>query len=159
MIDPVDNPTAEQLASWHRTFAPRAYNHTWTYLDKDQLTPDDEVEMLTSTFAQRYHWREVGTPRHWAIADWQISRVAAVTGYFDLARRFGLKALAICEENQLDAFVTGFAHEAIARAAAFVDDVETFEKHLALARESLAQIEDDEDRSTLAADLDLMSEA
>jgi hypothetical protein len=159
MIDPVDNPTDEQLASWHRTFAPRAYNHTWTYLDKDRLTPDNELEMLTSTFAQRYHWREVGTPRHWAIADWQISRVAAVTGYFDLARRFGLNSLAICEENQLDAFVTGFAHEAIARAAAFVDDVETFEKHLALARESLSQIEDDEDRSTLAADLDLMSEA
>jgi hypothetical protein len=158
MIEPIENPTDDQLTTWHRTFAPRAYNHTWTYLDKEELTSDDEVEMLTSTFAQRYHWRQVGTARHWAIADWQISRVAAVTGYFDLARRFGMSSLAICEENQLDAFVTGFAHEAIARAAAFVDDVETFEEHIALARESLARIGDEEDRTTLAADIDQMSE-
>ena len=158
MTEPVENPSPEQLAIWHRTFAPLAYNNTWTYLDKAELTADEEVEMLTSTFAQRYHWREVGTPRHWAIADWQISRVAAVAGYFDLARRFGMNSLAMCEEHRLDAFVTGFAHEAIARAAAFVDDVETFEKHLALARESLEQIEEGEDRSTLAGDLDEMSE-
>lgn len=159
MIEPVENPTDEQLATWHRTFAPRAYNSTWTYLDKPGLSSDDEVDMLTSTFAQRYHWREVGTPRHWAIADWQISRVAAVIGYFDLARRFGLSSLAICEDNQLDAFVTGFAHEAIARAAAYVDDVETFDEHLAQARESLARIDDEEDRSILASDLDQMSES
>lgn len=158
MIEPVENPSPEQLAAWHRTFAPRAYNHTWTYLDKSELTADEEVEVLTSTFAQRYHWREVGTPRHWAIADWQISRVAAVTGYSDLARRFGQSSLAMCEEHQLDPFVTGFAHEAIARAAAFVDDVETFERHLALARECLEQIGDEGERSTLAADLDEMSE-
>ena len=158
MIEPVENPTPEDLAVWHRTFAPRAYNQTWAYLDKNELSREEEVEMLTSTFAQRYHWREVGTARNWAIADWQISRVAAIAGYADLARRFGEHALATCEEHGLDPFVTGFAHEAIARAAAFVDDVETFEHHLALARASLAEIEDGEEREVLAADLAEMSE-
>jgi hypothetical protein len=158
MIEPIENPTDEELAVWHRTFAPRAFNATWTYLDLDEVSREDEVEMLTSTFAQRYHWRMVGTPRNWAIADWQVSRVAAVTGYADLARRFGQIALDTCAEHDLDAFVTGFAHEAIARAAAFVDDLETFGEHLALARACLSEIEDPDDRDLLAADLAEMSE-
>jgi hypothetical protein len=100
----------------------------------------------------------VGNPRHRAIADWQISRVAAVLGYADLAFRFGQRSLAVCLDNDLDAFVTGFAHEAIARAAAEVDDVETFTEHLEAAKEKLGEIEDPEDRDVLEADLAEMSE-
>ncbi len=159
MIEPIENPAADQIAVWHRTFAPRAYNHTWTFLDKDGLSREEEVQMLTSTFAQRFHWYEVGEPRNWAIADWQVSRVAAVLGYADLARRFGEHSLGVCQENDLDPFVTGFAHEAIARAAADVDDVTTFSSHLDLAKGLLSQIEDPEERDVLSADLTEMSEA
>lgn len=158
MTNIVDGLTAEQLATFHSEFAKQAFNQTWTYLDKDELTREEEVDMLASTFAQRFHWYEVGTPRNWAIADWQVSRVAAVLGYADLARRFGEHSLDVCRENDLDAFVTGFAHEAIARAAADVDDVDTFAAHLALAKEAMLQIEDAEERDTLAADLAEMSE-
>jgi hypothetical protein len=84
--------------------------------------------------------------------------VAAVLGYEDLARRFGERSLEIAIENELDPFVVGFAHEAIARAAAIVDDVETFTEHLELARAALAEVEDDEDREVLQADLAEMSE-
>ena len=87
-----------------------------------------------------------------------MSRVAAVLGYAELARRFGERSLEVSVEHGLDAFVTGFAHEAIARAAADVDDVETFTEHLAAARALLADIDDDEDRDILAADLAEMSE-
>ena len=87
-----------------------------------------------------------------------VSRVAVVLGYADLAEWFGERSLAVCEEHDLDPFVRGFAHEAIARAAAEVDDVETFTEHLELAKALLAEIEDPEDRDTLAADLIEMSE-
>src|SRR5690606_20793124 len=66
--------------------------------------------------------------------------------------------LETCLEFGLDPFVTGFAHEAIARAAAEVDDVETFTEHLQSARALLEEIEDDEEREVLAADLAEMSE-
>jgi phage shock protein A len=114
--------------------------------------------MLAATFAQRYHWYEVGSARQRAIADWQVSRVASVLGYAELALRFGERSLAICLDNDLDAFVTGFAHEAIARAAAEVDDVDTFTQHLETAKEKLLEIEDAEDRDVLEADLTEMSE-
>lgn len=159
MTEPVKDPTAEDVATWHRTFAPMAFNRTWELLDAEDLTREEEEEMLASTLAQRYHWYEVGTERNQAIADWQVSRVAGVLGYADLARRFGERSLEIAVEYDLDPFVRGFAHEAIARAAASVDDIETFTEHLELARAALAEVEDDEDRETLQADLAEMSEA
>ena len=65
---------------------------------------------------------------------------------------------ALAPENELDPFVTGFAHEALARAAASVDDIDTFTEHIARARHLVSEIEDDEDRSLLASDLAEMSE-
>jgi hypothetical protein len=158
MTDPIESPTSHDVAVWHRTFAPMAFNQTWSLLDLDELTRQDEEEMLASTFAQRYHWYQVGDAKNRAIADWQVSRVAAVLGYADLARRFGERSLAVCIDNGLDPFVTGFAHEAIARSAADVDDIETFTAHLEAARELLAEIDDPEDREMLEADLTEMSE-
>ena len=158
MTQPIENPAAEEVAAWHRTFAPMAFNRTWELLDAEDLTREEE-EMLAATLAQRYHWYEVGTERNQAIADWQVSRVAGVLGYADLARRFGERSLEIAVEYDLDPFVRGFAHESIARAAASVDDIETFTEHLELARVALAEVEDDEDRETLQADLAEMSES
>lgn len=158
MIEPVPHPSDEDIARWHRTLAPRAFNRTWELLDAEEPTREQEEEMLAATFSQRHHWYQVGDARNHAIADWQVSRVAAVLGYADLARRFGERSLEVAIENRLDAFVVGFAHEAIARAAADVDDVETFSEHLGLARAALAEVEDEEDRDVLAADLAEMSE-
>ncbi len=158
MVEPIENPSQDDLAVWNRTFAPRAFNRTWELLDAGELDREDEEEMLAAAFAQRYHWYEVGTERNRAIADWQVSRVAAVLGYSDLARRFGERSMEIAVEYDLDPFVKGFAHEAIARAAATVDDIETFTEHLELAKAALSAIEDDEDREVLAADLAEMSE-
>lgn len=159
VTEPVNNPSDEDIAKWHRTFAPRAFNGTWKLLDAEQLTREQEEEMLASTFAQKWHWSAVGSPRNWAVADWQVSRVLAVMGYAELSRRFGERSLEISIEHDLDPFVKGFAHEAIARAAADVDDIETFTEHVAAARALAAEIEDPEDREVLEADLAEMSEA
>ena len=154
MIEPIQNPTEEELARWHRTFAPKAFNYTWSLLDLNELTREQEEEMLAATMAQRHHWYQVGTARNRAIADWQVSRVLAVIGYEELSRRFGERSLAVAIDNELDAFVVGFAHEAIARAAASVDDVATFEESLSAARAQMEKIEDEDDRAVLKADLD-----
>ena len=158
VTDPVHDPSAQDIAAWHRTFAPIAFNHTWTLLDLDQLTRDQEEEMLASVFAQRYHWYTVGEPRNWAIADWQVSRVTAVLGYAEMSSRFAQRSLDLSIEHDLGPFVAGFAHEALARAAADVDDVETFTEHVAAARALLADISDPEERGVLEADLAEMSE-
>lgn len=158
MIDPVPDPSDDDLAVWRRALAPLAFNDAWRLLDKGALTREEEEEMLAASLTQRYHWYQIGTPRNQAIADWQVSRVAAVLGYAELSHRFGERSLALAREHGLGAFVTGFAHEAIARAAASVDDVATFTEHLEAARVLLSEIEAPEERDTLAADLNEMSE-
>ena len=158
MVESAENQSEHDTEAWHRSSAADAFNHTWTLLDADELSREQEEEMLASTFAQRYHWYIVGEPRNWAIADWQVARVAAMIGYFDLARRFAERSLAVSNDHDLGPFVTGFAHEAMARAAAQVDDVDTFTEQLALARAQLEAIEDAEEREALAADLAEMSE-
>jgi hypothetical protein len=158
MTDPVEKSDPADLEAWHHNFAPLAFNQEWALLDVTEPTREQEEEMLAATFAQRYHWYQVGTPRNQAISDWQISRVAAVLGYADLALRFGERSLTVCLDNDLDPFVTGFAHEAIARAAADVDDIDMFTEHLEAAKEKLLEIEDPEDRDVLEADLTEMSE-
>ena len=145
------------LAQWHKKLAPMAFNRAWELLDRTGLSPEEEDEMLAAAFAQRYHWYEVGDARNWSIADWQISRVASVLGYADLARRFGFRSLEVAQAHNLGPFLEGFAHEAIARAAAVVDDVETFTEHLNEARGLVGGIEDDDERSTLEADLSEMA--
>ncbi|MCI0543233.1 MAG: hypothetical protein L0Z49_02165 [Actinobacteria bacterium] len=152
------HPSLDDLSMWQRTLAPHAFNRAWELLDAGSLTREEEEEMLAAAFAQRHHWYAVGDARNWAIADWQVSRVAAVLGYADLAARFGERSLEIATEHGLDAFVVGFAHEAIARAAAEVDDIETFTEHLELAKAMLAEVDDPEERETLEADLAEMSE-
>lgn len=158
MTEPTNEPTSQETAEQHRRMAAEAFNETWRLLDAAQLTREEEETMIASTFTQRHHWYHAGTERNRAIADWQVSRVAVVLGLADLARRFGERSLEIVTEHGLDAFVRGFAHEAIARAAAEVDDVETFTEHLELAKAALAEIENDEEREVLAADLAEMSE-
>lgn len=159
MSNQAERPSADEIARWHREFAPTAFNNTWTLLDKAERTREQEEEMLAATFAQRYHWYSVGEPKNWAIADWQVSRVAAVLGYAELSRRFGERSLELAEEHDLGPFVKGFAHEAIARAAADVDDVETFTEHLEMAKAALPEIEDSHEREVLQADLTEMSES
>jgi hypothetical protein len=158
MADTRHHPSLEDMHQWQRSLAPQAFNRAWELLDADSLSREQEEEMLAAAFTQRYHWYAVGEPRNWAIADWQVARVATMLGYADLASRFGERSLEIATEHGLDAFVVGFAHEAIARAAAEVDDIETFTEHLELARATLAEIADPEDRETLEADLAEMSE-
>ena len=146
----------EDLAQWQRKLAPMAFNRAWELLDRTELSPDEEDEMLSAAFAQRYLWYEIGDSRNRSIADWQISRVAAVLGHADLARRFGFRSLEVAQAHNLGPFLEGFAHEAIARAAAVVDDVETFTEHLNEAKALVGAIDDDDERSTLEADLDEM---
>lgn len=158
MVEPVEAPSEDEVASWRRTLAPLDFNHTWELLDKDELTREEQEEMLASTLSQRHNWYQVGTAHNWAVADWQVARVAVVLGYADLARRFAERSLELATEHDLGPFVTGFAHEAIARAAAEVDDVETFSEHLELAKATLTDIADDNERDVLEADLAEMSE-
>ena len=138
----------------HRRVAVALFNRTWELIDKTDRTVEEDAEMLTTAFTSRYHWRQVGTARNFTVSDWQVSRVAAVLGLPDLAERYGCLALESASGGDLGPFYTGYAHEALARAARLAGNREEAARHLAMAQELLEQITDSGERDLLVADLE-----
>ncbi len=137
----------------HRRLAVSLFNRTWELLDQDVRSHGERAEMLTAAFGSRYHWREIGEPRNFAVSDWQVSRVAAVLGYPDLAEEYGQRSLEEASRHRLGAFYEGYAHEALARAARLAGNRDLKRKHLDIAFELLDQIEESGERDLLAPDL------
>ena len=137
----------------HRKLAVSLFNRTWELLDQDTRSHGERAEMLTAAFSSRYHWRQVGEPRNFAVSDWQISRVAAVLGYPDLAQEYGERSLEVASRHRLGPFYEGYAHEALARAARLAGNRDLKRKHLDIAFELLGQIEESGERDLLSPDL------
>lgn len=156
MVEPIADPTDAELARWHRTMGPLLFNRTWELLDLETRNSEQEEEMLSAALGQRYHWYQVGHAKHKAISDWQVSRVLAVLGQPELSVRFGFLSLELCEQNGLEPFYTGYAHEAIARAADLVADTELRDRHIAAASALAVQVPDPDERGMLEADVALI---
>jgi hypothetical protein len=137
----------------HRQTAVALFNRTWELLDKDSRSVAENAEMLTAVFASRYHWRQVGDAKNFSVSDWQVSRVAAVLGYPDLADEYGHRSLEVAATANLRPFYIGYAHEALARAARLAGDRAAVAKHLAAAYEMLELVDDAGERDLLAPDL------
>lgn len=140
-------------AASHRSLAVKTFNRTWELLDQPERTVTEDAEMLTTAFASRYHWLQVGEPHNFSVSDWQVARVAAVLGFGDLAEQFGKSALGIAVEHDLAPFYVGYGHEALARAARLAGDDDAAARHLASAHEQLDLVDADVERDVLATDL------
>lgn len=137
----------------HRQTAIALFNRTWELLDKDSRSVAENAEMLTAVFASRFHWRQVGDAKNFSVSDWQVSRVAAVLGYPDLAEEYGHRSLEVASSANLRPFYVGYAHEALARAARLAGNRAAVAKHLAAAHEMLDLVDDAGERDLLAPDL------
>lgn len=94
------------------------FNNAWDYLDKDELTDKEKVELLHLVHTSRYHWGEVGTITHKARGEWQISRAYSKLELFDAALLHANICMKLTIEGELGGFDLPFAYEAIARAKA-----------------------------------------
>jgi hypothetical protein len=145
----------DELQRAHRRFSAECFNTCWTLIDKADRTPDEVEEMLLLTCASLWHWKQRSDcqPVNRSIGSWQVSRVCALAGESELARRFAEQTLAIALQSQLSPFDVGYAHEALARAAALRRDIVVARESLALARGEVPKIVADEERRLLEADL------
>ncbi len=131
---------------FHRQSATKCFNETWDYLEKKNRDANDDQQMLHLAHTARYHRSFVGTPRNFAIGDWQISRVYAAIKEPRLAIHFAKSSLERMEQNSLsDILCTGY--EAMARASAVAEDFDSARDYIRKAREQLAKSTvDEEDR-------------
>lgn len=150
MTDSIDHEAA------HRYFAASFFNRTWDKLDKGSRSNEDIETMIDLAHASRIHWRcrDDRSPKNESVSAWQLSRVYSVADRPNEALRYGTEALDIARGAEAGAFHTGYGHEAVARAASSLGDVETAHLHLAAARNLLDAIDKPDDRAALASDLD-----
>jgi hypothetical protein len=137
----------------HRRMAAELFNRVWELLDQPNRTAEEDREMLAAAYGSRYHWRVVGGPKQHCVSDWQMSRVCVVLGDAPRAAIYGQLSLEVAERNHLGPFYVGYAHEALARAAALAGDEETSRRHLAEAEELSLDISKTDDAELLRADL------
>ena len=140
----------------HRHFSAECFNEAWDHLDMKSRTREEDVAMLAASYASLWHWskRADRKDENLSVAHWQLSRIYAVLGDADWARKHGEMSLKYAGKPGAGPFFLAYAHEALARASAVGGDADASEKHLALAREALARVEDVESRKMVEADID-----
>jgi len=143
------------LMTDHRQLGVDLFNHTWTLLEKESRTPDEDEEMVHAAHASAYHWlhAEGAAPENRARSDWQLSRVYAVVGRGEPALEYAQRCLDRCLENGIGDWDLAFAYEALARAHRVAGNDGEFERNLALATDAGAKIDDGDDRALLEKDL------
>jgi DNA-binding transcriptional MerR regulator len=137
-----------------RRLAAALFNATWTLLEKQDRTRDEDDAMLHMAHASRHHWGQVGKPENLGRGEWQCSRVYAVLGRAEPCLHHARRCLDICQENGITDWDLAFAYEALARGHAVAGDSE---QARAFTQQALAAAEDitaDDDRELVLSDLE-----
>ena len=79
------------VAAAHKYFSAYCFNAAWGLIDNKNRTHQDDEEMTRLCQASIWHWtqREDCTDKNLSIGYWQASRVYALLGQADDARRYG----------------------------------------------------------------------
>jgi len=111
----------------------------------------EDEEMIRLGLASTWHWtqREDCTQTNLSIGYWQTSRIYAMLGQADNARRYGHLCLAASQAEDVPPFYLGYAYEALARAEAVAGDGEHMEEYLAEAHRVAGTVPDDDARQML----------
>jgi hypothetical protein len=136
-----EEPTEEQLRTWHRRFAVEANNRAWTLCEKPDLTSEERSELLDAAHAASHHWQKVGTEAQVAQAHLLLGRVHALLGHGPLAMQFATAAFDSIASRDCATWETAFAHAILANAAATSGDTQVHAKRYAEAKALGEQLE------------------
>lgn len=139
----------------HKYFSAECFNRAWELIDKAERTAEEEEEMIRLSLASHWHWtqREDYAKTNESVAYWQTSRIYAMLGQADNARRYGKLCLASSGEK-VPPFYLGYAYEALARAELVAGERGKMEEYLREARRVAETVPDVEARKMLEDDLD-----
>ena len=139
----------------HKYFSANCFNKAWDLIDKPDRTPEEDEEMIRLSLASHYHWtqRDDYSLTSASVGHWQTSRIYAILGLVENARRYGQLCLEASRAEDVLPFYLGYAYEALARAEAVVGDREKSKKYINKAKAAVEKIEKSEDRKALLDDL------
>jgi DNA-binding transcriptional MerR regulator len=153
--EPIMGMHAQALdAETHKRLGVDLFNKTWTFLDMENRTRDEDDEMLHCTHASAYHWFHAGTQANRARSEWQCSRVNVVLGRPEAALAHAERCLELVEgaPEQMEEFDLPAAYEALARAQMVAGNTAEAKRYYDLGLAATAKIEDEEDRQIIEKD-------
>jgi hypothetical protein len=153
-MEMADEPDFD-VASVHEYFSVTCFNRAWELIEKPDRTPEDDEDMVRLSLASHWHWtqRQDCTVTNASVGYWQTSRIYAILGSADNARRYGHLCLAVSKDKEALPFCLGYAYEALARAELVAGDRQKMEEHLAAARKAAETIPKADVRKQLLDDL------
>ena len=137
----------------HKKLAIDLFNYTWTLIDKEKRTKEDDDEMIHSAHASRFHWGKVGKPLNLERGEWQISRVYAILNRSTAALYHAQRCLDICKANNIKGFDIAFAYEGMARAHSLLGNEDEKNSFITLAKDAAEQIEEEDDKKYFLGEL------
>src|SRR4051794_18287297 len=138
-----------------RTLGVDLFNKTWTLMEKQPRTPEEDDEMIHCAHASAYHWQQVGTRANRSRSEWQCSRAHVLLGQTAQALYHARRCLALVEgdeDGSMEDWDLPAAYEAMARAHLAAGDDAEARRYAELGREATARIADDDDRKVIEAD-------
>jgi hypothetical protein len=156
--EPMSETQTVDLTAAHKYFSAECFNRAWNYIDKTIRTPAEEEQMLLLAFASFYHWtqRPEQTAENRSIGLWQLSRVYALLGQADNARRYAEKCRAESDLPDLPPYCLGYAYEALARAEMVAGKKDKMQAYIFLAQKTAEKMADEEARDMLLNDLKMI---
>lgn len=127
------------------------FNHVWDLMEKKNRTREENAEMIRDVHAMRFHWGEAGTPKNFAVSEWQIARVYSLLGMPESAIYHAKKSLAYVKAGHRDFedYHLPSSYEGLARAYAAGGNRTNAMKYKALANRLALKIKVREDRKTI----------
>jgi hypothetical protein len=143
------------LQAAHKYFSTHCFNKAWEYIDKPERTADDDNAILQLSLSSLWHWtqREDCTSTNLSIGYWQVSRVFALLHQANKAREYGKLCLDAASKEGVEAFYSGFAYEALARAELVAGDRKAMQAYLSQAHKIAEKLTDQEEKDLLLKDL------
>ena len=141
------------LEEWHRKQAVANFNRTWDLIDKQDRTFEEDMEMIHTAHASRFHWGKIGQAVNFARGEWQIARVYALLGKGESSLFHANYSLKLCLDHHINDFDLAFGYEAVARAYMLLNNLGKSNEYIQLALEAAEAIQKEEDKKYFLSEL------
>ena len=140
----------------HKYFGVELNRLTWSLLEKENRTRDEDEQMLHAVHASHFHWLSHGTNVNKQRGEWLIARVYSTLNVPERALYHALRCKEITDKhtNEMSDFDIAYADEGLARAYACGGNKEESMKYYKSATEKGSNIADKEDREIFNGDFE-----
>ena len=145
------------VAAAHKYFAADCFNKAWDLIEKPERTPEEDRLMVALNQASIFHWlnRADCTDKNLSVGFWQASRIQALLGRTDEARRQAETCLIY--SHSLEPFYIGYAYEALARAEFIAGNSAKGHENVQIAHRHASSIENADHQAMLLKDLESLA--